>query len=280
MNEDKSLKNFLIGVLVGIGSTLPGISGGIIAVVMGVYERLISAVSDLRNKWRQEFWFLAILGGGIVIGMGGAAIGLRLMIDRYEILLVCLFLGLIVGQIPDVWKLARESGGPGISGTAAAVLGFAVMLALVPFTDESTGMALGNDFWTVLVLVFCGFILAMSKVVPGLSGSAILIAIGLYSTIIVRVTDVDVFAIVALGIGFVLGLFIFAKIMDAVLKNHRMPATHLIFGLTIGCVPVIAYQASGSTESMYIPMVLAFAAGVLVSYLFSKYLGSENGESA
>ncbi len=270
-NPDKDPRNFLIGLLVGIGSTLPGISGGVIAVAFGVYERLIGAVSELRARWRDEFWFLAILGSGIVLGMGLAALGMRLLIDTYEILLICGFLGLIVGQLPDVWNLARDSGRPGTAGIAAAALGFAVMVALLYFEGgEDPGAAIVG--WQgALLLLFAGFVMALSKVVPGLSGSALLIAMGLYSALIVGVTSLDPFIIAFTGAGFVIGVFAFAKVMHRVLEAHRVPGTYLILGLTVGCVPVIAWQARGGVDGMVVPAILSFVFGLAASWVFGRY---------
>ncbi|NLL94404.1 MAG: DUF368 domain-containing protein [Thermoplasmatales archaeon] len=271
-NPDKDPKNFLVGILVGIGSVLPGISGGIIAVAFGVYERLIAAVGEIRAKWREEFWFLAILGSGIVFGMGVAAVGMRLVIDAYEILLICCFLGLIVGQLPEVWGLARDSGEPGFAGSAAAALGFAAMVALLYFEggEGSGGLAIEGLSGAAL-LAFAGFVMAMAKVIPGLSGSAILIAMGLYSALIVGVTDLDPYYIAFLGVGFVVGIFAFAKAMTRVLENHRVPGTYLILGLTVGCVPVIAWQIRDGVGDLAIPAVLAFALGLAVAWAFNRY---------
>lgn len=278
-NPDKSPKNFLIGLLVGIGSTLPGVSGGVIAVAFGVYERLIAAVSEIRTKLREDFWFLATLGSGIVLGMCATALGMRLVIDTYEVLLVCTFLGLIIGQLPEVWGLAKDSGKPGISGVIAAAIGFIAMVGLLYFEsgDGSGGSAL-EGLEGFLLLVFAGFVMAMAKVIPGLSGSAILIAMGLYTVLIVGVTDLNFYYIVPLGIGFLVGIFAFAKIMHRVLERHRVQGTHLILGLTIGCVPVIAWQvADGIDRTLIAPGILAVLLGLIIALAFNKYAQAHEG---
>ena len=128
MSEDRSLKNIIIGFIIGVGSVLPGVSGGILAVGFGVYERMITAVGNLRERLGPDFWFLATIGSGFALGGVLTVLGLNYAFGNYEVLMMCLFLGLVAGQVPGVWKLARGDVETKPFYTAMAVAGLAVMI--------------------------------------------------------------------------------------------------------------------------------------------------------
>ena len=85
MTEDKSIRNVIMGFLIGSAAILPGVSGGVIAVLCGVYERAVKDISDIWHRWRPEFWFLATIGTGVVLGVLTFAIGLDYIITNYTI---------------------------------------------------------------------------------------------------------------------------------------------------------------------------------------------------
>lgn len=106
--------------------------------------------------------------------------------------MMCLFLGLVAGQVPEVWNLARNDEGIKPLYVAMAVIGLAVMAVLLPFENAAPGTDFyANDLTAAAVFMFCGLIMAMAKIVPGLSGTAILLAMGLFTVSIERVADMD-----------------------------------------------------------------------------------------
>lgn len=277
MSEDRSLKNIIIGFIIGVGSVLPGVSGGILAVGFGVYERMITAVGNLRERLRPDFWFLATIGGGFALGGVLTVLGLNYAFGNYEVLMMCLFLGLVAGQVPGVWKLARGDVETKPFYTAMAVAGLAVMIILLPFENAAPGNGLhSGDLITALIFIFCGVIMALAKIVPGLSGTAILLALGLFTVSLERVADLDLLVISSLGIGFVAGILLFARIMSDILERYPRPAYYLILGLTVGSVIVILFSTGIDTATEAITGIVAAAAGILISIAFSKYGGEES----
>ena len=95
MSEDRSLRNVIIGFIIGVGSVLPGVSGGILAVGFGIYERLVTAVGNIRERLKPDFWFLFTVGGGLVVGAGITVLGLDYAFGNYTVVMMCLLLGLV-----------------------------------------------------------------------------------------------------------------------------------------------------------------------------------------
>lgn len=277
MSGDRSLRNVIIGFIIGVGSILPGVSGGILAVGFGIYERMITAVGNLRERLRPDFWFLATVGGGFALGGVFTVLGLNYAFGNYEVLMMCLFLGLVAGQVPGVWKLAKSDVKIKPFYIAMAAVGLAVMILLLPFESATPGEGLySGDLVTALIFIFCGVVMALAKIVPGLSGTAILLALGLFTVSLEKVADIDLLVIASLGIGFVAGILLFAKIMSDVLERYPRPAYYLIFGLTVGSVIVILFSTGIDTAAEAVTGIAAAVVGILISAAFSKYGGAES----
>ena len=278
MSEDRSLRNVIIGFIIGVGSVLPGVSGGILAVGFGIYERLVTAVGNIRERLKPDFWFLFTVGGGLVVGAGITVLGLDYAFGNYTVVMMCLFLGLVAGQVPEIWKLAKNDAEIRPLYTVMAVIGLVIMAVLLPFENAAPGTDFyANDLTAAAVFMFCGLVMAMAKIVPGLSGTAILLAMGLFTVSIERVADMDLFVIASLGIGFVAGIFLFARIMSDVLERFPRHAYYLIFGLTLGSVIVILFSTQIDTLAEAAVGIVAAAIGIMISLAFAKYGGDETG---
>lgn len=279
--ENRSVKDFLVGGLVGIMSMMPGASGGIIAVIFGIYERLIADVADIRGKLLKDLRFIVPVGLGIVVGLVVCAVGINALLENWEVPLMFFFAALIVFQVPDIYKLGTDRGKEGITKDAiiAGIVGFAVMIALIFVNGFDSGISLVElDAVDIVLLFVIGLLLALSKIVPGLSGAAILLAIGLYAPFMNLIGDLDlstimdrVAALIPAGIGFVFGVLALAKVVDYFLERHRVPSYICILGITVGSVVTVFVQAFGAMASDMIPLcIVGVAAGLVCGYLLEK----------
>ncbi|MGE4577783.1 MAG: DUF368 domain-containing protein [Candidatus Methanomethylophilaceae archaeon] len=253
MSRVADLRNALVGVFVGVLNILPGASGGVAAVVFGIYERLMEDLGDIFHKWRTDFRFLFFVGGGMALGMIVTAFGLDWLLANLEVPAMFFFTGLIVGQFPDVYKMTREDGKNGSALNYLALVAGIVITAVFMFAgtleETGTGTEIAHGTTMYIVLIVTGLIIAASKVAPGISGSAILLAMGLYKPLINSFTNFDIVVIVLFGIGFVIGLVLFAKIVTLALKSYRKSTYYLIFGLTVGSTLIVAYSTLTATET-------------------------------
>lgn len=286
--HNRSLKDFLVGALVGIMSMLPGASGGTIAVIFGMYERLIADIANIRTRLLKDLHFIIPVGLGILAGLVVCAFGLSAIVKNWETPAMFFFVALIVCQIPDIYRLGEGDGDADTTGynILAAIVGFALMVAILFLgTIETTSSFdfTDMDLMAVLLLALVGAVIAVSKIVPGVSGSSILLALGLYTPLLAlfdletfNFTDLVVVAIPILA-GLGIAVLALSKVVDHCMRNHRRSTYFAILGLTVGSVVTVSVDASsGLTDTMNIAgsilgMVLGLAFGYMLSRFSSKY---------
>ena len=279
MNFGEALRNALIGVITGIFMILPGASGATVTVLFGVYERLIRDVSKLTKYLREDLFFLLTLGAGGIVGIVVCSKGMDFLIDEYAIPLMFFFAALILIQLPDIWK--ESDDGERMTGynIAAIIAGVAVM-AVVLFIGMQDFSLEGNT--GIIAMFLAGLIYAVCAISPGISGSTILLALGLYTALVEGIGNLDFGAILPLAVGAVVGVLAFAKLMDHFFRNNRKSTYCVIFGLTLGSVITVVIEAVSQMESgqeYLIPCIIAVVAGLVLGYgmhMLTRYIRGKN----
>ncbi|MBE6523129.1 MAG: DUF368 domain-containing protein [Thermoplasmata archaeon] len=279
MNFGEALRNALIGVITGIFMILPGASGATVTVLFGVYERLIRDVSKLTKYLREDLFFLLTLGAGGIVGIVVCSKGMDFLIDEYAIPLMFFFAALILIQLPDIWK--ESDDGQKLTGynIAAIIAGVAVM-AVVLFIGMQDFSLEGNT--GIIAMFLAGLIYAVCAISPGISGSTILLALGLYTALVEGIGNLDFGAILPLAVGAVVGVLAFAKLMDHFFRNNRKSTYCVIFGLTLGSVITVVIEAVSQMESgqeYLIPCIIAVIAGLVLGYgmhMLTRYIRGKN----
>lgn len=271
----KPLKDILVGVLVGLVSMLPGASGATIAVIFGIYERLVSDLADIRHRLLKDLRFIILIFIGIVLGMMVCAFGLEFLMDHIEVPTMFFFAALIVAQIPDIMKLGDDGEPLSKWNIATFVVGFVIMIAFL-FLGDGNDVELEGITGTVL-MVLVGIILAVSKLAPGVSGSTVLLALGLYAPFMHALTDMDIGYLLPILIGLVIGVLGFSKIVDHCMRNHKKSTYVMILGLTAGSVITVSVQAimklsgTGMIAMSIAGIVIGLLLGIGLSKVASSY---------
>ena len=279
----KPLKDVLVGTLVGIVSMLPGASGATIAVIFGIYERLISDLAEIRERLFKDLKFIIPVGIGIVFGLFVCAFGLKALMDQWEVPMMFFFAALILAQVPDVRSLGDDGQPMTAYNWAALIIGFAVMLVFLWISLSGNGVDRTVDGFAVWLLV--GIILAVSKLAPGVSGSTILLALGLFTPFMDAMTAFDMSALIPGGIGLLIGVLVFARVVDYFIRNHRKSTYMVILGLTVGSIVTVSIEAAtkldGTTMILQsiVGIVIGLVLGVGLSRISKKY-AAETIESA
>ncbi len=263
----KAVKDLLVGTLVGIVSMLPGASGATIAVVFGIYERLISDLADIRKKLLKDLRFIIPVGIGILLGLFLCAFGLKGLMDIWEVPMMFFFVALIVTQIPDIMALSKDDSPMTKWNWAAFIGGFLVMMAvLVMGMGNESDRTVDNAFVWLIV----GMILAVSKLAPGVSGSTILLAMGLFTPFMNALTDFDMSALIPGGIGLIIGALAFSKVIDRFMTNNRKSTYIAILGLTVGSVVAVAIE--GGIKMDGTEMILQSIVGIVLGLVLGAGL--------
>ena len=251
----------LQGVLIGVGAVLPGISGGVLCVVFGIYKPVMELLGDPIRKFRTHVpKLLPVIVGGAVGFLGVAKI-LAFFLETYPAPSVCLFIGLITGMLPSLFREANEKGRVKNAWVPLAVA-FVVILALLISLNLFSITITPNYGW----YVFCGFCLALSVIAPGMSFSTLLMPLGLYTPFVDGLGSLDFSILVPAGIGAVVTVICLARAVDALFDHFYAYAFHAIIGIviaaTIMIVPVDSFTSLGSAAVNVVCLAVGVAAAL------------------
>lgn len=273
----KSIKDLLVGTLIGIVSMLPGASGATIAVIFGVYERLIADLADLKNKLFKDLRFIVPIGLGILFGLFVCAVGLDWLIDNYEVPMMFFFAALILVQVPEIRNLGDDGEPMTRNNYIALVAGAIVMFVVFGIGYVNGGDTVNDGSIASFILMFlAGIVLAISKLAPGISGSTILLALGLFNPLMDAISDLDLLYLLPIGLGMIVGVFGSAKILDRFMREHRKSTYMAILGLTIGSVCTVTIEAAMDVAGFndVIGGVVGVVLGIIIGLGLTKIASS------
>ena len=229
------LRDLLCGVLIGAGAILPGVSGGVLAVVFDIYRPFMEVLTHPREAipkyWR---WFLPI-GLGCAIGFLGFAKGIAAAIDVSSTVTTWLFIGLIVGTVPSLFREAGKEGRSIGSWVSMAVCAGAIFFSLF-YVGKVICVTVEPNFWWYN---FCGALWGMSLVIPGLTSSSVMMALGLYQPMLEGLARLDFLVLSACLPGMVLTILLLARLVSWFFRKHYSIAFHGIFGTVLASTLVI-----------------------------------------
>ena len=251
----------LQGVLIGVGAVLPGISGGVLCVVFGIYKPVMELLGDPIRKFRTHVpKLLPVIVGGAVGFLGVAKI-LAFFLEAYPAPSVCLFIGLITGMLPSLFREANEKGRVKNAWVPLAVA-FVVILALLISLNLFSITITPNFVW----YLFCGFCLALSVIAPGMSFSTLLMPLGLYTPFVDGIGHLDFGVLIPGGIGALVTVICLAKAVNALFDHFYSIAFHGIIGIviaaTIMIVPVDSFTSLGSAAVNVVCLAVGVAAAL------------------
>lgn len=261
---------FLSGMVIGIANAIPGVSGGTMAVVLNVYDRLIVLVSLNLKKVLRDLPFALLLVAGAGTGIVLFAKLMSGLFDSYPVPTTWFFMGLIVGSIPFIARRTRGTGSvpvKAVLGTIAVV----VMIITVFFRpDEGAGQAItALDPAVFLFLFLASVAAAAAMIVPGLSGSFVFLMLGAYRTVIRAVSDMNLPILLPVALGAGAGLLAGAALIRFFLARRPDMVYAVILGLVVGSlVPV--FPGLPATVPQGIVSAAVFAGGAVLSRLFSS----------
>ena len=273
MKQEKnfSVTKFFIkilqGSLIGLGAVLPGISGGVLCVIFGIYKTIMEFLADPFQNFKTHFPRLLPVGVGGVIGFLGIANLLSYVLEKYPNPSVCLFIGLIAGMLPSLWREAGEQGrtkGSYISLLVALVFIFALLIGLENSSVEITP----NFVW----YVFCGFCLALSLIAPGMSFSTLLMPLGLYTPFVDGIGHFSMSVLIPAGIGVLATLICLSKAINILFEKYYSLAFHAIIGIVIAATVIIIPFGSFTTSLRSgVTNVLCIAIGIVAALLLDEF---------
>ena len=271
------LYRILCGFCLGISVFAPGISGSIMAIIMGIYDKLIDIASNPFKNFKKNFKFLLPLGIGAVISLILFILVFSYLFERYEKAVFMLFIGLIAGNLPMVYREARKSKFRWYF-PVGAVLAAAFAFVIGIMSEGVGGAQTGPENINLLYLTLSGALAGFSSIVPGMSVSMILIVMGVYDYLIEAAKSIDVTVIAMVGVSFVLSLVLSSKLIKFIFSRFGGMAHFAVMGFLIGSVSGIFYTLpkDGSNLAGIIMLVIGLAISLLFVYLGKKVNIAEN----
>jgi len=285
------------GMFIGIANIIPGVSGGTIALTMGIYDKLIHAVSSLFKDWKNSLVTLLPIAMGVVVGLISFTYIIEYLLSSHTFITCMTFTGLILGGLPMIisqlkHNMRKAGRSVGISGVLAFLILFAVAVIL-PLIGS--GNAVLKTFTAspaiITTMFFVGVIASATMVIPGVSGSLVMMILGYYYGILdtiksfieaLKVYDVPVMIngfliLFPLGIGVLLGIFLISKLINLLFERYGVQTFCAILGLILSSPFAIFYNTglTGQLKQLNFPIILsgfllAGASGILAYWLGEK----------
>jgi putative membrane protein len=273
----KHLILMLKGMAFGFGNIVPGLNGVTMLMAVGIYEQFVDAVGNLlvqRSRWKELLPFLASLGLGTLVAMVGLSGIMSWLLQRYPASVMLLSMGLVVGTIPS---LLKSHGDMRPTPTRAVMLlGGLALVVLTSFERqglEGSFSAVSSGIGGLLYRLATSFVAGAANVAPGVSGSYILLLTGMYPSIMGALSalarlSIQWSVLVPTGLGAVLGIVVFSKLIDTALKRAPSPTYYLILGLVAGSVYGLWPHTWRTTHPL--ALALPFAAGAALTLLVAR----------
>lgn len=246
------MKNIILaikGFFIGLANIIPGVSGGTLALTLGIYEKLIGCISHFFKNLKENIKFILPIGIGAVIAILTSSHLISFCLDNYVLPTILFFIGAILGGLPMLIK--KVSGHKiTISNIIIFLITFGIIILLL-FLNSETEVSFQNmNIIDYLLIFVVGVVASATMVIPGVSGSAVLMTIGYYKPILNIVKNLTDFSslgsnlaiLIPFGLGVLVGILLIAKVLEFLFKNFEVKTYYGVLGFIVASIIAIIYQ--------------------------------------
>ena len=227
--------NVLKGVVIGVANAIPGVSGGTMMVIMKVFDRLLGAVTLNLKKLKENFVFLLTIIIGMGIGVILSAKVLNICFENFYVQTQFFFMGVVLGSLPMIYKEATKEKKLEPLHLIPFAIGLGVIIGVTVISMSATNSVITSlTPVTFFYLLMISVVAAAAMIMPGLSGSLVLLILGGYQTVINAVDEMNIMVLIPVGIGIILGILLCAKVITLCLKKWQRGTYAVILGLIVG----------------------------------------------
>ena len=256
------ISKMIKGIVIALGFILPGISGGVLAAILGIYERMIRFLAHPFKQLKEDVLYFLPVAIGMLLGIGLFSYPIEYLLEHYQVYVLWSFAGAIIGTVPSLVKEAnRDSERDKID-----LIWFWTTFIISGIALYGLNFVVGSLSASFLNFILAGSLLALGILVPGLSPSNLLLILGLYAPMLTGFKSFDLFGtFLPIGIGAVLTLIAFSKFMDYALRVYHSRVYHFIIGIVLSSTLLILLPNSGNPES------ISYAGLSIVSYVIIAF---------
>lgn len=284
------LKDLFKGIVIGIGNILPGVSGGTLAIALNIFDELIFAINNIFKDFKNQFIFLMPILIGAVLGIGLFSIILEYSLRYFSFPSATFFVGLILGTVPLIWSKASSQGFKPIylAYTVISLIIVVVITNVSPLHNQSSEFTI--TYGIMIQSLICGILASAAMIIPGLSGSFVMLLLGMYYPVLTAISDFitsflswdfqamipPILLLAPLAIGIIIGTVLVSKLLTNLLERAYGATYYSILGLTLGSIySIFADPATYTAGVTMISIVAAIATGIIGAVLAIK-LCSDN----
>lgn len=274
---------FLKGMILGSAMIIPGVSGGTLAISLGLYEKIINTISHFFKDFKNNLLFVINLGLGILASLVLGALILNYTFEHYPIPTIVFFIGLLIGSIPALLKRVNLKNTLRISNVFYFLVGVSIVLG-VYLLKGNNDVVFKDSFNLIqtIKLILIGIVAAATLVVPGISGSFMLMILGYYEPILKVITDLikmnnitnNLIILIPFGIGVILGIIVISKIIEYLFKKYETKTYYAIIGFLVASIIEIIISLFNYTTNV-IQIVISIILFILGLLLTLKVFKSE-----
>ena len=267
------MKHYVItfGKSLIVGSTMlvPGVSGGSMAMILGIYTKLISAVSSFMKNKLSNFFFLSVFLAGSLLGIVSFSKPILHLIETYPMPMLYFFMGAVAGSVPLMLKQAQIKQ---FSWTTPVYIALGFLVVFFFETTPISGVSAddGADWYTYFLLIIAGFIAAIALVLPGISVSYMLLLLGLYDETMRAASEFYLPFLLPLGFGLVAGILLTTKLLEKLMNEYPRPTFLIILGFILGSLLELYPGIPAGKE-----IIICFAA-LILGFSIIKYISSKD----
>ncbi len=268
------------GIVIALANIIPGVSGGTLMITLGVYEQIIDIIShpfkNLKNNWK----FILFIGIGVVLGVLGFSKLISYCLDKFPLATPWFFIGLILGGLPLLFRKGKVKENIKISNIVIFLITFGIVLLFTFLKSGESIVTITTDFKGVTLLFLVGMVAASSMIIPGISGSFMLMLLGYYKPIIDTISNLTKFnnlwdnlkILIPFGIGVVVGIVLVAKLIEYLLKKFEIKTYFGVIGFVLASIIAIIvplFKVSFNFIELIIGLIL-MVLGSLVTFKISN----------
>ena len=266
---------FIKGFIVGIGKIIPGVSGAMLAINFNVYEKLINAITNFFNNKKENLKFIIIFGSGVLLAIILFSNIILYLLTNYRFITMMFFIGLVTGGTYNFSKEIKYNYQNIILITIISLI-----IILISFNTNNNTYILKNNFTDNIIFFIAGIIEIFASIIPGISGTSLLMLIGIYNDILKMISMIfnynyvikHINIYISYGIGMFISFIINAYLINYCLKKHRNTTNSIILGLSIGSIIYLLKITLFIKYSLiqFILGIMLLVLGVLLSSILDK----------
>lgn len=269
------LKNMLYGIIIGVSNIIPGVSGGTMAVILNVYDKLIFSISHIRYEFKKSSNFLLAIALGATAGIFIFSNIISYFLDDYYIVTNMFFIGVIIGSIPMVYKKATNDKFK-IYHIMPFLITTFVMIFIAGYvpsqSDINVDIVINSA--EIIKLMIVSAVSGFCMIIPGISGSFIMLIFGTYEIVTLAISELNLALLIPIGLSSLVGVVFGAILIENLIKRYPQATYFSILGFMVGCIPSMLQKIIQSNHSIdiitIIVGIIVTIIGVLISYSFNN----------